>query len=111
MRGDAWWFLVLVAGLLPGLSGLRLLLSAPPLFNCSQPVSRARAGAQRDARGKQGGEGRAVFSTQAKLAVFGKRRVVFKQPFSALGLPGAVNIWLTPEWGERWGCSGTRILP
>ncbi|XP_026534472.1 interleukin-17 receptor A isoform X2 [Notechis scutatus] len=37
MKGDASWCLVLVAGLLPGLSGLRLLLSAPPLFNCSQP--------------------------------------------------------------------------
>ncbi|XP_058046242.1 interleukin-17 receptor A [Ahaetulla prasina] len=37
MKGDAWWSLVLVAGLFPGLSGLRLLLSAPPLFNCSQP--------------------------------------------------------------------------
>ncbi|XP_029140159.1 interleukin-17 receptor A [Protobothrops mucrosquamatus] len=37
MRGSASWSFVLLAGLLPGLSGLRLLLSAPPLFNCSQP--------------------------------------------------------------------------
>ncbi|XP_032077075.1 interleukin-17 receptor A [Thamnophis elegans] len=43
MRGDVSWCFVLVAGLLPGLSGLRLLLSAPPLFNCSQPGLRCLA--------------------------------------------------------------------
>ncbi|XP_063164310.1 interleukin-17 receptor A [Candoia aspera] len=42
MRGVASWSLVLLAGLLPALSGLKLLLSAPPLFNCSQPGLRCR---------------------------------------------------------------------